>query len=841
MSKIRKIIEAWFEAFARLIYRNRIKTLLVMILFTVLTTSQVPRIVMDMSAEGMLHEDDPAYIAYQSFREQFGRDEAIIIALKPENVFDKKFLLSLKNLHEKIEENVPYIDEITSLINARDTRGDGDELIVEDLFENWPETEEEILAIKERALSNHMYKNLLISENGTFTTILILIDSYSSNKHEGDILDEFDDNITISEDDKNSVKEEREFLSHAEKIKAINKISEIVNNYRSNRFPVYLAGSPVLENYLKETIVDDMVQFTILAIITIAMFLFIMFRRISGVILPLFIVILSLMATFGLMAMFNVPVTVTTQILPSFLLAVGVGASVHILAIFYYRFRHTNDKEDAIVYSLGHSGLPVVMTSITTAGGLLSFATSSLESIGELGIFSSIGIFIALANTLVLLPSLLALIPIKNTKSEKTRKKTTFIDGFLASISKFSTSHPVAILLASAIIVGISGLYASKIRFSHNPLSWFPEDNYVRVSTQKIDQELRGSITLEVIVDTGKENGLFDPDILKRLEKAEKYAESLQVDDIFGGKAWSLTAILKEINQALNENRPEYYTIPDDPELIAQEFLLFENSGSDDLEDVVDTQFSKARLSIKVPWEDAIKYEIFLNNIDSYFKKQFPKADICVTGMMSILLRTVSNSIISMAHSYIIAIFVISILMILLIGRVRIGLFSMIPNLAPIVIMLGIVGGTNMPMDLSLMIVGCIAMGLAVDDTIHFMHNFRRYYEQTGDPVIAVHKTLDTTGRAMLVTTTVLSLGFFIYGFATLSSLVNFGILTGVTIIMALLADYFLAPALMVLINRKKTVKLREHEKQVSQEVSNVIQIRKSKIETQHNKHQGGL
>jgi predicted RND superfamily exporter protein len=128
----------------------------------------------------------------------------------------------------------------------------------------------------------------------------------------------------------------------------------------------------------------------------------------------------------------------------------------------------------------------------------------------------------------------------------------------------------------------------------------------------------------------------------------------------------------------------------------------------------------------------------------------------------------------------------------------------MVPNLAPILLMLGIIGTTPITMDLFTMMVASIAIGLAVDDTIHFMHNFRRYYEQSGDPKVAVHQTLQTTGRAMLVTTVVLSSGFFIFVFASMNNLFNFGLLTAFTILMALVADYFIAPALMVVVHRSR-------------------------------------
>jgi len=172
--------------------------------------------------------------------------------------------------------------------------------------------------------------------------------------------------------------------------------------------------------------------------------------------------------------------------------------------------------------------------------------------------------------------------------------------------------------------------------------------------------------------------------------------------------------------------------------------------------------------------------------------------------MISLLASTISNTINSLAKSYAIAMVVITCMMVLLIGRLRIGLLSMIPNLAPILLMMGIIGAFNFPMDMFTMMVASIAIGLAVDDTIHFMHNFRRYYEASGDPHQAVYETLNTTGRAMLVTTIVLSTGFFIYMFASLNNIIRFGFLTGITLIAALLSDYFLAPALMVMVNKKK-------------------------------------
>ena len=805
MKNFRNRIEAWFETYAHVICRNRIKTIVIMLVLTAAMVSQIPKITIDTSTEGFLHTDDPALVAYNNFRDQFGRDEVIIIAIKSADIFSTKFLETIQKLHEELEENVPYIDDITSLVNARNTRGEADELIVEDLLEHWPQNQGEMTALKKRVLTNPLYKNLLISEDATFTTIIIKTQSHSSLGQDVDVLEGFEEEAAQDRNVKSKAADQGAYLTDEENSRAVNAARGVIEKYRAPDFDIFLTGSPVVTHFLKRSMINDMRKFVALAVATVAILLFVMFRRVSGVLLPLVIVILSLLATIGIMALAGVAVKVPTQILPSFLLAVGVGTSVHILAIFFQRLQKTNDKEEAIAYALGHSGLAVVMTNVTTACGLMSFATAEVAPVADLGLFAGIGVLLTFINTLVLLPAVLALVPVSAKRLNGRPSKSSVMDRFLSGIGHFSTTHPVPILIVSSLIVGLSIFAALQIRFSHDVLKWFPEKNEIRRATEKIDHELRGTLNLEVIIDAGNENELYNPALLKRIDKAAADTESLEFEEVFVGKAWSLATILKEINQALNENRSDYYRIPSNRDLIAQEFLLFENSGSDDLEDVVDSQFSKARFTIKGPFKDAVKYNRLIDTVNRYFDENFPGETITLTGLMVLMSRTVNNAIISMTRSYVIALVVITVLMIILIGRFRIGLLSMIPNLAPILIMLGIIGATPFKMDLFTMMVASIAIGLAVDDTIHFMHNFRRYYEQSGDPKQAVYETLHTTGRAMLVTSIVLSIGFFIFVFASMNNLFAFGLLTAITILMALAADYLVAPALMVLVNRPHT------------------------------------
>ncbi len=796
MTDFRQRFEKAFEAFAHLIYRWRWVVLLLMLSVAAGLASQMPRLTSATSNESFLRSDDPILLAYNNFRDQFGRDELIIIAIQPPDVFDLEFLKKLKALHEDIEAKVPHVNEITSLVNARNTRGEGDQLIVEDLLEKWPQNKDDLMVLKKRVMSNPLYLNRLISEDGRFTTIVIQTNSFSDEGNDLDVTSGFDDAEKSSND---SQKAGPVFLTEKENAAVVMSVNKIVKLYQGDDFRLYLAGSPVVTTMTKISMKKDMMLFIILAVLTIGLCLFLMFRRLSGVVLPLLIVILTLISTLGLMALTGAPVTTVTMVLPSFILAVGVGASVHILAIFYRYLGKTGKKKDSIIHAMGHSGLAIVMTSLTTAAGLASFSTAEVASVADLGVFAGVGVMLALFYTIILIPALLAIIPIK-AKSRPQDHRSLF-DRFLDKITDFSTGHPRAIVAASAALIIISLIAATRLNFSHDVLKWQPEKSPVRIATQKINDELKGSVTLEVILDTGRENGLYDPVILKKLDRLAEEIEQIEQGDLFVGMASSVADILKEIHQALNENRPEFYSIPDNPKLIPQEFLLFENSGSDDLEDVIDSRFQIARFTIKVPWLDALKYAPFMKDIDTRFRAAFGKdADITITGLMTLFCRALTAAIHSMGKSYLIAAGVITIMMILLIGSLRIGLISMLPNLAPIIVIMGVMGLFGLPLDMFTMLIGSIAIGMVVDDTVHFMHNFRRYYHDTSDVTEAVRQTLHTAGRAMLVTSVVLSIGFFVLMLASMNNVFYFGMLTGITILLALLADFLLAPALMAIV-----------------------------------------
>ena len=800
--------EAAFENSGYWIHDHPKRVILMMLLIVVFLASQLPSIQFDTSTESFFEKDDPTLLEYDAFREQFGRDEIVLALIHPKDVFEITFLEKLKAFHQELEETVPHLDEVRSLVNVTSMRGEEGELIIEELMEDWPETEEEIAQLRKRVLDNKFYRNFLVSEDGLYTAVMIRSNAFAESIQE-EALDAMleggfeEEEQPSGTSDSEAPEEPLQRLSDEQNTEFVGAIKQVAANHRTLDFPIDLGGSPVMVSDLKQKMFEEMPKFVISSILMIALLLSLLFRRISGVILPLLTVVLSLFSTIGLFSMTGTKLTIISQILPSFLLAVGVGYSVHLLVIFYRHLRDQGNKREAIGYALGHSGLAILITSLTTAGGLLSFSPVKVAPVSDLGIFGAAGVLICVSFTLILLPALLALIPFSSDSKKKIPNQKNPADRILKSCGDFAVSRPWFVIAVSLGIALISSIGAAQLRFSHDPIKWLPDGHSLRSANQAINDHMKGSANLELVVRREGENAVKDPEFMNRLEEFNQFAESQTYKDILIGKSSSIVDTVKEINQVLNEDQEEYYRVPQDRELIAQELLLFENGGTDDLENLVDTPFSQSRITLKSTWVDANQFVGLLEQLEPKVDQLFGgEISFTLTGLIPMMVKTITFVMEGMMISYLIAGFVITLLMIVLLASLKLGLWSMIPNFLPILVGLGVMGMLGLPLDAMSILVGSIAIGLAVDDTVHFMHNFRRYHLIHGDVRLAVEKTLTSTGRALLLTTIVLSSGFFIFTISTMNNLISFGLITGLTIIVALLGDILLAPAMMTLIYR---------------------------------------
>lgn len=779
MKNIRDDFENYFGRLGLFIFQHRFSTLVFVFGIIAVSLLQLRTLTIDTSNDAFYHADDPIRIEYNEFREQFGKDDHIIIGINSKNIFSEKFLFKMQQLHLEIEEKVPFINKVNSLLNIRNTYSIDDDLIIEELIETIPQTSEQLDALKIKSMNNPFYLNYLLSKDGGFTFIDIEPVAF-----------------TTSAGKDPSSTNQLKFISTMEYAKMMDELLPILERYQAEDMKIVVTGFPVITDKLTRAIEDTMVDLTPLTMLFNLLFLTLLFRRFSGIIYPTIIMVITIVSTIGVMAWLSISIDLVTTILPSLLSVVAIADSVHLMSTFYQRFNSNGgDKKEAIVYAMERNGLAILMTSVTTAIGLTSFILADIAPVSNLGIVAPLGIMLAFIYTVLLLPALIAIFPIKKTESAYIL--SGIVDQIIDWVADVTARRYKGIFFFSIVIIIFSIVGAVQLKLSHNSLNWLPENTTVRVDTSIIDKALGGSMSIEVIIDTGKRNGAYQPELLKRLETTADMIGTLGSAQVAIGKSNSLHVVIKEVNRALHGNKQEHYVVPDNSKLIAQELFLFELGAADDLHKLVDPDYSKVRFTIMIPFVDAIQIKPVLDNITQHFNENYPDEKIIITGIAPMLVETMYNVITTMFKSYGFALFAITILMIVLIGKIKLGLISMVPNLMPVILVMGLMGWTGMPFDFSNMMVGSVALGLVVDDTIHFLHNLRRHFDRTGDVKIAVSETLHTTGRAIFITSLVLASGMAVAMTSELSSTANFGLITACAILFALLADFFLVPALM--------------------------------------------
>jgi len=786
---------AIFGTLARVVTRRPLPVVMATLALTAFLVSGVASLRLDTSVESFLRRDDPVRLAYDQFRSRFGTDEVIRLGIRSRDALSLESLTRVRALHAELERELPYVEEVESLVSARFTHGTQDTLFVEDLFEDWPPDPDQLALRRDYARASPIYRNTLLSEDGRSTVITLRVAKHTASDE--DALAGFEDDPVAGPTDGDPPA--AEILRGTEVRELMEALAPIVARHQRPDFEIWVAGRIPMNFSFAQTLQRDLGRFAALSLVVIGAVLLALFRRVSRVLLPLLCVVLSLASTFGLMGHLGFPVTLMSQILPSFLLAVGVGAAIHLLSTFDLRLREGESREVALANALRHAGPPIVMTALTTAGSLLGFAFTRLAVVADFGLVAASGVMLTLVYCLVLLPSLLALTPVGSLRAAPGSAPTRPVR-VLVGLGALGSHHPWPVVAGFAALTALALAGALQLRLSHSPLEWMPADHPYRHGFERTDRELGGAMTLELVLDTGASGGVEDPGFLASLDAFQGALRGFEAAGVQASNALGLADIAKETHRALHENRDAYYRVPEQAEVVAQELLLFENSGPDELERVVDSEFRRARVTLLVDYADALYYGPFLDTVAARFDQVIgERAALTATGLTFLAAASFEVLLDSLLRSYGAALAFLVPLMILFLRSLPLGLLSMLPNLLPILFALAFMHVAGIPLDVFTLLIGSIGIGIAVDDTIHFMHGFRREHARTGDPQLAVRTTLATTGRAMLVTSIVLIAGFLVFTAASMHNIVGFGIVTAVAVGSAFLCDVLLAPALVTL------------------------------------------
>lgn len=767
----------------------------------------LPGLTIETSFESYLPHDNPARRLYEHFRREFGSDERIVVLLEPQDLYDPVFLEELRALHQALADGLPYLDDITSLVNARYLVSTPDSLRSEDLLAELPRSAAELATLRARIRASPWYRNVLVSEDEAATAIVIEIDAAvgppaGASGRAGSEVDEIRDALEGFDGASTEPPRPRgALLDTAQSERLVRALDAILQEHAPTRATLRVAGTPLLAHRLGSMLNRDILIFVSLSLVLTASLLFLLFRSFWATLNPLLVVGLAVLGTLGWMGWTGVPISAVTEIVPSLLVAVGVADSVHIQAMFLKEREQGREVHAAIREAMGHSGLAVLLTSVTTAASMAAFQSAELQPVIDLGHVAPVGVALAFLFSIALLPALMSSTPMgAMARGEGTARR---IDGWLLALGRLGTRHPRGVLAGVGGLAAVAAVGAATLGFSQDDLRWLPEDDPLRVATERLNESMSGAEPLELLLESAPGLDLREPEVLRAIERIERRAEALRVGDLRVGQSLSLVDVVQETHRALGVDPGAELSLPDSREAVSQELLLFETADPDALARLVDSAYRTTRVSLTVPFADALNYPRFSDALGAAAGEVLHEEGLAerlrlrATGLMMIAGETFELLFVSMALSYAIAFGVIAVLMLSLIGEPRLGLLSMVPNVVPILLVLGSMGWMGSPLDVSSMLVGGILIGVVVDDTIHFAHNFARYRGELGCSLEAVRRTLLTSGRAMLVTSVVLSIGFFSFSAAYLRNVVTFGLLCGTGVVLAFLADVIVMPALV--------------------------------------------
>lgn len=766
----------FIASYVTLVIRYPKSLLAVFAILTLASLFYLKNLSFDSSAESFLHLDDPKRLEYLQFEDKYGLSAYLIVLIRDEQLFTAASIERLRALHQALEEGVPHLNKAESLINARFVYSEEDDIFIEPLIGEGTLSLAELENKKQAVLQTPYFINRLVNQQANATAIVLHLSQYDDK----------------AERAVNMAKHINQSISAAKSI--------IAQQQANFAHPILLGGSPVIGVELTNLTQKEMVVFFLMATLTVAIALWLIFKRLTAVIFPLLFLFATIVWTLATMVLFDFAIQVSSIILPSFLMAVGVADAVHFLRAYYASLQQLNNVKAAIHAATEHTGVAIFFTTLTTSVGLLSFVNSNVASIANFGIFAALGVWIALLIIMTCLPAVLFLLPQK-TKAANVKMGEAKHYQWLQHYVDWLSNHSKAILIASSSVLLLSLFLASQLSFSLNILEWFKKDYPIRQTTEMIEQQMASTMQLEVLVSRHDKQSLQRDDFL-RVDTWLQAIINDSIEDVVVSADTSIINLLKETNRVLSSDQA--YQLADSQALLAQQLLLLQ-LGVDDLDSLTTKNFDEIRISLATPWLDSYQYDRFIEQIQQRFVQQVgTEYQMIATGMASLTNKAFKDQVNSMIISYVYAGVVILLLIMLLARSVKLGTAIMLlPNITPIAMLLACMYVFNIPLDIFTILIGSIAIGLIVDDTIHILHTFQRFHAQMGDAKNAMLNSLQTTGNALVVTSVVLCLAFMVYGFSSLNNLVAFGYLTALCVLLALLSDLLVLPAMLLFLYNK--------------------------------------
>ncbi|MCR5284342.1 MAG: MMPL family transporter [Treponema sp.] len=773
--KVTKIND-WFEKFGRFEVKHRWGFLIGLLLITIIGCLGLPRLKLDNGEEDWFDDWESTKVNQDHFESIFGSTDTLLAHIKAKDVFDPEVLQMIDDLGNELLNKVPYAGSITSLMELSLPVGTEDGFEVTSPFEEGVPTDQSELAEKKAfIMSRESIVNNLVSEDCTETWLIVNLEQYSEN------LDQ-----------------------------AMSKIAppamEIFNSekFRSNdKWELRPAGLSYTEYEEEKAITFQCISRIGLGFIVMLLFLIIFIRSLRGVVVPSIATLGALCTTLGFSAWMNIKGN-NTMILVTVLLAMAlaVGYAVHYINSFKMHFRKTGLRKESIVMGIRDSGWALFFTVITTMAGMLSFLSAGIRPMRWVGGITAAAVLAVFIYEIILLPCLYSFGKDQEPDPDFVNTEgSTKSDLRIEAMGKSILNKKWITVIAGVIVIiaVIPGLFKIKVNMNYADMMG-ERTPYIHRLMEITRSQLGSQYSYEVLVEYQEEDALKNPDVLKNMDEMAARIGTLSSTKVSNGKprVSSVTKVVKEMNRTLNGDDPEAYVIPDDQDLVSQEMFLYEISGGSDLYDYVSEDFRAGYLHIELNGYDGEEIVRNLEEVKKWCKELFPDASNAgvvgeVVQYAQMNGKLVRGSIKSIGTSLL----VILILLILAFTSFRTGFIAMIPNVAPIAIIGGIMGYAGVNLDMITAMIMPMILGIAVDDTIHFTNHIKYHFELTGNYRSAVLNSYREIGKTMIMTTVILCAMFGIFLTSTMTVLVNIGWLSIVGLGSALIADYTLTPVLL--------------------------------------------
>jgi len=746
------------ERFGGLILKYRWLWLAMIVGLSVLFLLHVPEMDVEDDETTWYTPGDPTLEIFQAFEDRFEGDDLLFVAYEWDTPYSPESLTYLADLTDRLHREIPYISDVTSLTSVDDIVGSEAAIEVRPLIDTAaiPSIDQEML--RHRIAINPFLRGNLVSEDGTAVAVILEIEVGDDIEYEA---------------------------AAAEIVAAVRAVLAAESTTTGIQF--HIAGTQVTEIETERMLETDMTRFFPITMIFTAVLLLLFFRSIPSVILPLATVFLSLGWTLGLKVLVGSQITPVSTTLFALITVIGVANSVHMISHYMLEKRTSRSRREILLATYRHAGTPCLMTSLTTAIGFASLTVSRVPAIRQLGVFAAFGILSAFFLSMVIVPLGIDWIGHRSRRTARNR----WIEHVLERIGRFNLRHPRWVIIGSIVIACAMAIGIFSIEPAGSMVEYFKPGSDYRMSVDFLDRRLAGASSTEVVL-YGARDAFKSPDALRELESLQALA--LQHEGT--AAVHSIVDTVKLISRALHSDDPSQYVVPDSRAAISQSLLLYEMSGGAGLRSYVSGDYAVARVSIRTRQMRDAAREALLTDVQTYVSEQMPAFRAEVTGMDHMVHTTNKNVILTQVQSFGLAIGMITVMMVLVFG-LRAGLLSLIPNILPIVFALGLMGYAGFGLNMATAIIASIAIGIVVDDTIHFFSHFRDELRKTGDSKLAMSAALTRVGKALCFTTLILVAGFGVFLFSESWIMASYGILSGTAVLVALLGDLFLGPVLL--------------------------------------------